>query len=783
MQKRSNMSNKQTTIKGTILGFPRMGKQRELKKILESYWKGEIHADEMIAQSTALRKQHLQLLVNLGLDEIPINDFSLYDHVLDTAIGFGVIPKRYTTLSKDFLRMYFAMARGEKGANHNITAMEMSKWFDTNYHYIIPEFEKNTVFNADTIIEKLRHTIEEAKSVIGNASTTIRPVLLGPISFLLLGKMVETDHTVQKNEALTLLPSLLESYTAVLQSLESLQVQTIQLDEPFLVFNIDKEVQDAYIQAYTYFQQSGCKTKIFLASYFDDITSNIDLISQLPVDTVHVDLVRGNTDSLLPLAKTHTSLSLGIIDGRNIWKADMNTLYETVSQFLAQQESQQLHNCYISSSCSLLHSPFDLSTENTLDTEIKTWLSFAIQKVQEITTLKTAFTTNKEAVLSQFTDNQKAIQSRQQSTKVHNEAVKNRIATISDAMIHRNKAYAQRSSIQKQALQLPLFPTTTIGSYPQTKEIRSTRAAYKKGNISYQEYQTFMKNEIQKVVAFQEEVGLDVLVHGEPERNDMVEYFGENFDGFVSTSHGWVQSYGSRCVKPPIIYGDLTRKNAITVDWISYAQSLTKKPMKGMLTGPVTILQWSFVRDDQPRYTTAYQIAFLIRDEIKDLEDADIKIIQVDEPALREGLPLQTSKHKEYLDWAVKSFRVATCGAKDETQIHTHMCYSEFNEIIDSIAQLDADVISIEASRSKMELLEAFKTYQYPNEIGPGVYDIHSPRIPSVQEMVDLLQLALQCIPKEHIWVNPDCGLKTRNWAEVKETLANMVQAAKQFRS
>ncbi len=783
MQKRSNMSNKQTTIKGTILGFPRMGKQRELKKILEAYWKNEIHADEMITQSTALRKQHLQLLVDLGLDEIPVNDFSLYDHVLDTAIGFGVIPERYTTLSKDFLRMYFAMARGEKGANHNITAMEMSKWFDTNYHYIIPEFEKNTVFHADTIIEKLRHTIEEAKSVIGNASTTIRPVLLGPISFLLLGKMVGTDHTVQKNEVLTLLPSLLESYVAVLQSLESLQVQTVQLDEPFLVFNIDKEVQDAYIQAYTYFQQSGGKTKIFLASYFDDITSNIDLISQLPVDTVHVDLVRGSTDSLLPLAKTQTSLSLGIIDGRNIWKADMNTLYETVSQFLAQQESQQLHNCYISSSCSLLHSPFDLSTENTLDTEIKTWLSFAIQKVQEITTLKTAFTTNKESVLSQFTDNQKAIQSRQQSTKVHNEAVKNRIATISDAMIHRNKAYAQRSSIQKQALQLPLFPTTTIGSYPQTKEIRSTRAAYKKGSISYQEYQTFMKNEIQKVVAFQEEVGLDVLVHGEPERNDMVEYFGENFDGFVSTSYGWVQSYGSRCVKPPIIYGDLTRKNAITVDWISYAQSLTKKPMKGMLTGPVTILQWSFVRDDQPRYTTAYQIAFLIRDEIKDLEDADIKVIQVDEPALREGLPLQTTKHKEYLDWAVKSFRVATCGVKDETQIHTHMCYSEFNEIIDSIAQLDADVISIEASRSKMELLEAFKTYQYPNEIGPGVYDIHSPRIPSVQEMVDLLQLALQCIPKEHIWVNPDCGLKTRNWAEVKETLANMVQAAKQFRS
>ena len=777
------MSNNTTNIKGTILGFPRMGKNRELKKILESHWKGEINTNDMLEQSTALRKQHLQLLVDLGLDEIPVNDFSLYDHVLDTTIGFGVIPSRYKSISEDFLSLYFAMARGEKGANHNITAMEMSKWFDTNYHYIIPEFTHNTTFNAKLIIKKIQHAIEEAKSIIGNNPSTVRPVLIGPISFLLLGKMEGIDHINQESEVLKLLPSLLESYVEVLQSLEQSQVQKIQLDEPFLAFNISNEIQNAYKKAYTHFQQSAPNIKIFLASYFDDIQSNIALISQLPVETIHIDGIRGDISSLKPLAKTHTSLSLGVIDGRNIWKADINALYNSISQILSTPEMQHLQNCYISSSCSLLHSPFDLSTEYSLDSEIQTWLSFAIQKVQEITTLKTALDKGKESVSSQLSSNKQAIQSRINSSKVHNEVVKNRVASISDKMLHRNNTYTQRSVIQKQALKLPSFPTTTIGSYPQTKEIRNTRAAYKKGNISYQEYQTFMQNEIQKVVSFQEEVGLDVLVHGEPERNDMVEYFGENFEGFISTSNGWVQSYGSRCVKPPIIYGDLSRKKAITVDWISYAQSLSTKPIKGMLTGPVTILQWSFVRDDQPRYTTAYQIALIIRDEIKDLEKANIKIIQVDEPAIREGLPLQKTKHKEYLDWAVKSFRIATCGVKDETQIHTHMCYSEFNEIIDSIAQLDADVISIEASRSKMELLEAFKSYQYPNEIGPGIYDIHSPRIPSVKEMVDLLQLAEQCISKEHLWVNPDCGLKTRNWNEVKESLINMVQAAKQLRN
>lgn len=763
------------TIKGTILGFPRMGKQRELKQILESYWKGDIPIDTMLEQSTALRRKHLELLVDSGLDEIPVNDFSLYDHVLDTTVGFGIIPERYAPLKDDFARLYFAMARGERGENHNIRAMEMSKWFDTNYHYIVPEFNENTRFSAENIIQKISHSIKEAQTIIESkgASCSVRPVLPGPVSFLLLGK------TSDKSKSIELLPPLLEEYSVLFKKLEELGIEKLQLDEPYLVFNLDERMRAAYREAYAYFNIQSSPIKIFLASYFDNLKQNLSLVSQLPVDTVHIDLVRSSMDVATELIKSVPSLSLGIIDGRNIWKSDLRKLLSYLEPILEKGAGK---DCYISCSCSLLHCPFDLSTEDALDKEIVQWLAFSMQKLEEIRIIKTALREGKEAVATALDENQQAIESRKNSGKVHNVTVKERVQAISEEMTKHSNSYAQRKKLQKTALNLPLFPTTTIGSYPQTREIRSTRAAFKKGKISTEEYTRIMRKEIQKIVRFQEEVGLDMLVHGEPERNDMVEYFGENFDGFASTSNGWVQSYGSRCVKPPIIYGDLSRKSQITVDWISYAQSLTSKPMKGMLTGPVTILQWSFVRDDQPRSQTAYQIALLVRDEIKDLENAKIKVVQVDEPAIREGLPLQKSRHAEYLNWAVRSFRVATCGVKDETQIHTHMCYSEFNEIISSIAALDADVISIEASRSNMELLEAFKNFQYPNEIGPGVYDIHSPRIPSVEEMKNLLQQARKFIPDELLWVNPDCGLKTRNWSELRPSLANMVSAAKLLR-
>ncbi len=764
------------SVKGTIIGFPRMGKQRELKKILESYWKGELDDLALMKQSAALRKEHLALQVDAGLDELVVNDFSLYDHVLDTAMGFSAIPERYLALQDNFARMYFAMARGEEGSNHNVKALEMSKWFNTNYHYIVPELSAQTKFSGLNIAKKIEHSVQEAREVIKEkqASCSVRPVLLGPISFLLLAK------TSDNSDVLSLLPQLFEEYCQVLQNVAEQGVETIQIDEPFLVFELDEKTKEAYKKTYEGFAQRVPKLSIFLASYFDDLARNILLVSQLPVQTVHVDLCYGSMESVETLAKAGKNVSLGIINGRNIWKADLRALLSTLRSFV--ENNKESKDFYISSSCSLLHSPFDLSTDQNLDAEIQNWLSFAVQKLREVALLKKAIVQGEDAVRNELETNSQALEQRRNSARVHKQEVKTRVQNIDENMMKRSSSFDQRKKVQKESLGLPLFPSTTIGSYPQTKEIRATRAAFKKGKISKEEYQRFMKAEIQKVVEFQEEIGLDVLVHGEPERNDMVEYFGENFSGFISTSNGWVQSYGSRCVKPPIIYGDLTRNSQITVDWICYAQSLTKKIMKGMLTGPVTILQWSFVRDDQSHADTAYQIALLIRDEIKDLETAGIRIIQVDEPALREGMPLQKKKHAEYLKWAVQSFRVSTSGVKDETQIHTHMCYSEFNEIIRSIAELDADVISIEASRSNMELLEAFKDYQYPNEIGPGVYDIHSPRIPSVEEMVELLQSARSFIPDEQLWINPDCGLKTRTWAEIRPSLINMVQAAQSIR-
>ncbi|XP_060085420.1 5-methyltetrahydropteroyltriglutamate--homocysteine methyltransferase-like [Ylistrum balloti] len=756
---------------GTILGFPRMGQRRELKRMLESYWKNEIDAQSLMQESSALRQKHVSLLIDSGLSEIPVNDFSLYDHVLDSIVGFGAIPPRYKPLQDDFIRLYFAMARGERGANHNTKAMEMSKWFDTNYHYIIPEFTRDTLFDPTLMIQKLRHSIEEAAQIIKEkgATTKIRPVLLGPISFLLLGKSSDGS------KVLDLLPRLLEAYCSIAEFCTEKGIATVQFDEPYLVYTLSKELQEAYKTAYKTVKDAYKGIEIFLASYFDDLAINADLVTELAVDIIHIDLQRSSFETAEYIAKRCKAISLGVIDGRNIWKAHISSLLSTLNAFLSEHSLQR---CYIGSSCSLLHCPFDVRGETELDAEIAEWLSFSLQKVEEIQLLTSALSKGAESVATSIAQYDEAMQRRERSTQVHRAEVKKRVSEIDEAMMKRKSPYSERKETQKQRLQLPLFPTTTIGSYPQTAEIRKIRAAFKKQSISYQEYQDSMREEIRKVVDFQEEVGLDVLVHGEPERNDMVEYFGERFDGFVSTSNGWVQSYGSRCVKPPIIYGDLQRKTSITKEWISFAQSLTKKPMKGMLTGPVTILQWSFVRNDIPRSETAFQIALLVRDEIEDLEKEGIGIIQVDEPALREGLPLQSEKHSEYLDWAVKSFRVASSGVEDTTQIHTHMCYSEFNEIMRTIIDLDADVISIEASRSDMELLEAFKEHSYPNEIGPGIYDIHSPRIPSTEEMIELLQLARKYINDEQLWVNPDCGLKTRQWEEVSLALRNMVSAA-----
>ncbi len=763
------------TIQSTILGFPRMGERRELKRTLEGFWKGKLSEEQLLSEAKNLRKKHWRKQIESGIDVITVNDFSLYDTVLDTTYMLGVIPKRYEHL-KDMgtLRQYFAMARGEEGDSNSVTAMEMSKWFDTNYHYIVPEFSWESTFSdfADKTSIKVLQEIEEAKELVHNDMTRIRPVLVGPITYLVSGKM--TDDS----DVLSLLPKLVHSYIYLLKEFRDLGL-TVQLDEPILVTEIDNRLKDAYRSAYKRIAQEIPTLSIFLATYFGDMHENVNLVAELPVDTVHIDLVRGSTDGIIPIAKSGKNISLGIIDGRNIWKSNLEEKINKLQEII--KNHTDIHY-YVSSSCSLLHVPMDVKYETVLNKEIVQWLAFASQKLQEITVLVDACNKGKDAVKSHLEENERAIKNRRNSLLVHNTTVKQRTSSITLEMAKRKSGFLIRKALQEKHLRLPMFPTTTIGSYPQTIDIRKKRSAFRKGEIGEEEYIKAMKDNIKEVVSFQESIDIDVLVHGEPERNDMVEYFGDYFDGFVSTQNGWVQSYGSRCVKPPIIYGDLSRTRAITVDWIAYAQSLTEKPMKAMLTGPITILQWSFVRDDQPRKDTAMQIALLIRDEVRDLENANIKVIQVDEPAIREGLPLRSREYDQYLTWAVNVFKVSTCGVKDETQIHTHMCYSEFNEIIHSIAALDADVLSIEASRSNMDLLNAFKAFKYPNNIGPGVYDIHSPRVPSEQEMIDLIEKAIEFIPKEQLWMNPDCGLKTRTWEEVKQALARMVSAAKTLR-
>lgn len=762
------------------LGYPRIGSQRELKKASELYWSGNLPVHQLMLTGKTIRQHNWQLQKDAGIDLIPCNDFSFYDQVLDTSLMVGAIPERYHQLMADKqlpdIDLLFAMARGYQKDGHDVTAMEMTKWFDTNYHYIVPEFTANQKFTLYS--NKVINEFVEAKA----AGFTAKPVLLGPISFLLLGKEKEKGFN-----RLELIKNLLPVYIDILKKLDEVDAHYIQFDEPCLALNLSAGEQQVIAKTYQEIAGKFPHLHIILANYFDCYGQNLPTVLSLPVQTIHLDLVRcpAQLDDILTtdFIKTKTNLSLGVVDGRNIWK---NNFIESLALIDKAVENIGADRVWIAPSCSLLHSPCDLELETNnqiLTPEIKQWLAFAKQKIEEVVTLKKLSTREDiEATNIEWQKNIAANESRKSSTLIHNETVKQRVAAITENDALRTNDFSVRKIKQRKALELPLFPTTTIGSFPQTAEVRSWRAKFKKGLLSQVEYDDLIAKETTEAIRWQEETGIDVLVHGEFERNDMVEYFGEQLAGFTFSKNGWVQSYGSRCVKPPIIYGDVSRPNPMTLKWTAYAQSLTIKWVKGMLTGPVTILQWSFVRNDQPRSITCAQIALAIRDEVLDLEKAGIKIIQIDEPAIREGLPLRKENWQEYLQWAVGAFKIAASGVGDETQIHTHMCYSEFNDIIEHIANMDADVITIECSRSQMELLDVFADFKYPNEIGPGVYDIHSPRVPSKEEMVLLMEKAQAVIPADQLWINPDCGLKTRNWPETKKALVAMVSAAQELR-
>ena len=757
------------SIRTNIPGYPRIGVNRELKKAEEAYWAGKITKQELLDTASQIRKENWQLQKEAGIDLIPSNDFSFYDQTLDLSLSVGAIPERYNALKDDLLELYFAMAHGYQKDGIDVTAMEMTKWFDTNYHYIVPEFTRNQQFSLT--YNKAAREFEEA---LGLGIKT-KPVLVGPVTYLLLGKERETGFN-----RIDLIDRLLPVYIQILKELESLGAEYVQIDEPSLCTDLDDEVKEVYSKAFAQIRKAT-RLKIILTTYFGPLADNAALAAGLGADILHIDLVRApeQVSSIAALLPNDISLSLGVVDGRNIWKNDFRQSLDIIEKAKEKLESNRL---LVSTSCSLLHSPIDLDAETderTLPAEVKRWLSFARQKVSEVVTLADlADGKGSYAAQKALHENKADIQDRRTSALTNNADVKRRMEAVTPDFAKRKSPFAERILEQRKSLRLPLYPTTTIGSFPQTTEVRSWRSKFKKGELSKDQYIGLLKGEIEKTIRIQEEIGLDVLVHGESERNDMVEYFGEQLSGFAFTRNGWVQSYGSRCVKPPVIYGDVSRPHAMTVDWAVYAQSLTDKPVKGMLTGPVTILQWSFVRNDQPRAVTMKQIALAIRDEVVDLEKAGISVIQIDEPAIREGLPLRKADRDEYLDKAVEAFRISASGVKDSTQIHTHMCYSQFNDIIRHIALMDADVITIECARSQMNLLGAFAEFKYPNEIGPGVYDIHSPRVPSVQEMVELLQKASKVISPAQLWVNPDCGLKTRGWTETEASLRNMVQAA-----
>jgi len=752
----------------TNLGFPRIGARRELKRALESHWRGESDAAQLQATAAGLRARHWKLQREAGVDLPPSNDFSLYDHVLDTAFLFDAIPERYRALAeRDPLAAYFAMARGLQKPGIDLHALEMTKWFDTNYHYLVPELHAGQRFalRGDKPLAEYR----EARTL----GIETRPVLLGPVSFLLLSKTTDGSHP------LDLLDALLPVYVQLLAALKDAGAQWVQLDEPVLVQDLDDAARAAFERAYAHLAEAP-HPDILLATYFGALDDNLALAATLPVQGLHVDLVRApeQLDAVLRALPAGRVLSLGLVDGRNIWRNPLDNALILARYARGHRGDGPL---WLAPSCSLLHCPVDLALEKKLDAELRGWLAFSRQKLDELRLLADALDghAGTEAALAQARE---AVEARRRSPRVHNAAVKARVAALTAADATRATPHAQRLPLQAAALRLPPFPTTTIGSFPQTLEVREARARNKAGKLADADYEAFLERQTEQCVREQERIGLDVLVHGEFERNDMVEYFGEQLDGFAFTGNGWVQSYGSRCVKPPVIYGDVSRPAPMTVRWSHYAQSLTDKPMKGMLTGPVTVLQWSFVRDDQERAQTCRQIALALRDEVNDLEAAGIAAIQIDEPALREGLPLRRAQWPAYLGWAVEAFRISASGVSDATQIHTHMCYAQFNDIIDSVAALDADVISIETSRSRMELLDAFARFDYPNQVGPGVYDIHSPRVPDRSEMVDLLRKAAEVLPAQKLWVNPDCGLKTRGWAETRAALTALVEAAREMR-
>ena len=757
-------------VKSSILGYPRMGPARELKKALEKYWSSQSDERALLNEAARVRVQHWKDQAAAGVDIIPSGDFSLYDHVLDTAAMLGAFPERYGSAGEAVsLSSYFAMARGSQAAGRDLPALEMTKWFDTNYHYIVPEVDSQQRFRL-SFTKAIDH-FEEARAL----GVKTRPVLLGPVTFLSLAK--PADGTT---DPLSLLDGVLPVYEQTLARLAGLGADWVQMDEPILVTDLDEPARKAFPRAYARLRNIA-GLKIMLATYFGDLRENLDLVLEASLAGLHVDLVRGaaQAEKLLAKKPKELVLSLGLVDGRNIWKTDLEPAIRHAERFV---EAFGAERVIVASSCSLLHCPEDLSLETELDPELLSWMAFARQKAAELTVIARALNNGRQSVSAELEESRSARKTRQESPRTMNKKVRKRLAGLTPAMARRKSAYAERRTTQAAALRIPLYPTTTIGSFPQTQKVRAARAEFRKGALTTAQYEQFLDEEMERTIKLQEELGLDVLVHGEFERNDMVEYFGEMLSGFAFTRNGWVQSYGSRCVKPPLIYGDVERPKPMTVRWSSRAQSLTTRLMKGMLTGPVTILQWSFVRDDQPREVTCRQIALAIRDEVCDLEASGIKLVQIDEPALREGLPLRRSDWNAYLSWAVEAFRLASSGVKDATQIHTHMCYSEFNDIVPSIGAMDADVISVESARSRMELLGAFHDYHYPNEIGPGVYDIHSPRVPSVDEITALLEKALEVLKPEQLWVNPDCGLKTRQWNEVKPALAAMVEAARRLR-
>lgn len=747
-------------------GYPRVGAKRELKFAVEAFWKGAKSEAEVQEVAAEIRRLNWATQKAAGADLLPVGDFSFYDHVLDMICAVGAIPKRFGFDAANLtLPQYFELARG----NATQFAMEMTKWFDTNYHYIVPEWHGDTEFSAHSA--RLIAQIKEAKA----QGHDIKPTLVGPLTLLWLGKKKEEFGCRLK----VLLPKLLPVYAQLLRELAAEGVDWIQIDEPILAVDAGEAWTNAFPDVYKELANTG--VRIIIGTYFASVAEHVKLLSNLPVHGVHIDCVRAPEQLAVFAEQFPTSkvLSVGLVDGRNVWRANLSKVIDTLEPVKAKFGN----NLWIAPSCSLLHSPQDLAVEEKLDPEIKNWMAFAAQKLVELGQIKQALAHGKDSVKDAIAASDAAAADRATNKKIHNEAVAARLANLPKGADQRKSPFAERIKAQQAWMNLPVLPTTTIGSFPQTAEIRAARAAFKKGELSAADYEAAMKKEIAYCVEVQEKLQLDVPVHGEAERNDMVEYFGEQLAGYCFSQFGWVQSYGSRCVKPPIIFGDVSRPNPMTVFWSSYAQTLTKRPMKGMLTGPVTMFKWSFVRDDIPLSVVAKQIALALNDEVLDLEKAGIKVIQIDEPAIREAMPLKKSQWDEYLAWACEAFRLSSTGAEDSTQIHTHMCYSEFNDILPAIASMDADVITIETSRSDMDLLTAFGEFKYPNDIGPGVYDIHSPRVPTAAEVEHLLRKAMDVVPVERLWVNPDCGLKTRGWKETVEQLEVMMDVTKKLRT